>query len=102
MRTRYFRTNNLNDTHQASKADFYYGELQYQKRFKELVTATAGFVATESKVRSELYHDHDGNNFAFYLQGDLKWKQLIVSLGGRIEKNRIDSLSDELDRKSVV
>ncbi len=96
LRTRYFRTNNLNNTHQESKADFYYSELQYQKRIKEIITLTTGLVASDSKVRSELYNNHEGTNLAFYLQGDLKWQRLILSFGGRIEKNRIDSLSDKL------
>jgi len=94
LRTRYFRSNNLNNTSQDSKADLYYGELQYQKHIGERYVFSGGAVESHSKVRSELYSDHNGDNIAFYAQADVKIGRLTVSLGGRMEKNSIDSVSD--------
>jgi outer membrane cobalamin receptor len=97
IRTRWFRTNNENNTNQESLADLYYGEYQYQKKFSDHLTLTGGIVATRSIVTSELYQgDHSGNNFAGYLQADAKvLKRLLISLGGRLEKNSVDSLTDD-------
>jgi len=94
IRTRYFRSNNINNTAQGSKADIYYGEYQCQKKFSDQLTATTGLVDTYSKVTSELYSNHNGNNIAAYLQADAHLNKFIFSLGGRIERNRIDSATD--------
>jgi len=96
IRTRWFHTININNTDQNSKADLYYTEYQYQKHFNNELTLTAGLVNTYSTVSSELYADHTGDNVAFYIQGDYKWKKFSFSLGGRAEQNRIDSEKDNL------
>ncbi len=97
IRTRYFRTNNENTTNQESIANFYYGEYQYQKKFSEVLTLSGGLVATASKIKSELYHDHTGNTLAGYLQADAKlFHRLILSAGARVEQNKLDSAKDKL------
>jgi outer membrane cobalamin receptor len=103
LRTRYFRSNNENNTNQESKADLYYGEYQYQKKFSEKFTMTSGFVAMSSVVSSQLYTgdaeatgNHKGSNIAGYLQADAKlFKRLILSAGGRVEINKLDAHTDE-------
>lgn len=95
LRTRFFNTTNRNNTNQESKADLYYGEYQFQHRFKKNLTITTGLVGQISKVNSELYGDHKGNQNAIYLQGDYTGKRLTLSLGGRIEQNKADSVQDE-------
>jgi iron complex outermembrane receptor protein len=92
FRSRYFRSNNLNNTNQQSLAESFYREYQYQKRIAEKVTLSAGAVETSSKVTSELYGNHDGGSLAFYLQGDMKLSKWNFSLGGRIENNRTDTV----------
>lgn len=96
LRTRWFGTKNENNTSQNSTANLTYYELQYQKRFSENFTITAGAVGVNSLVKSELYGDHHGNQQAMYLQGDLKWKKFTFSAGGRAEKNKVDDYSDEI------
>ncbi len=96
LRTRWFRTNNENNTNQESLADLYYAEYQYQRKFTDQLTLTGGLVATNSVVNAELYDNHTGSNFAAYLQADGKiFKKLIYSLGGRVEKNKVDADSDK-------
>jgi iron complex outermembrane receptor protein len=95
VRTRYFKTVNLNSTNQESTGEVYYGEYQFQKHFSEQFTITAGALHVFSKVKSELYLDHDGDNTAVYAQADAKWRKFTFAAGGRLEKYRIDSLSDK-------
>lgn len=95
IRTRWFNTTNQNNTNQESKADLYYGEYQYQHRFKKNLTITSGLVEQLSKVRSELYNNHEARQLALYAQGDYQWKRLTISLGGRVEQNKLDSITDD-------
>lgn len=95
LRMRYFNSINDNNTNQSSTSDFYYTELQYQKRFSEQLILTAGVVRSFSKVRADLYGDHDGDNLAFFAQGDAKWKKFTFSLGGRVEHYSLDDVSEE-------
>jgi outer membrane receptor protein involved in Fe transport len=96
LRTRWFGTNNINNTDQDSKSDLYYLEYQYQKRFSNLVTLTAGIVDITSKVGSELYGDHTGRQNAGYVQGDVKWNRFTFSGGVRAERNKVDTILDKL------
>ena len=92
LRTRYFLSNNVNSTNQGSRAELYYNELQYQKRFKNNLTATFGAVYTEQQVIAEsLYGRHTGRNYAGYAQFDYKYKKLTASLGVRGEYNKVDT-----------
>ena len=96
LRTRWFNTVNHNNTSQGSSADLYYYELQYQKSIKENLNMTAGLLDVVSVVRSELYGNHDGSQKAAYVQGDLKAGKFTFSAGARIEKNSVDTVSDNL------
>ncbi|MFZ7106377.1 MAG: TonB-dependent receptor [Bacteroidota bacterium] len=95
LRTRWFNTTNENNTNQNSTADLYYAEYQYQKRFSDQVTLTGGLLNSSSKVNSELYGNHTARQQAGYLQADLKWKFITLSLGGRVEQNRINDETDD-------
>ncbi|HLG03434.1 MAG TPA: TonB-dependent receptor [Bacteroidia bacterium] len=96
LRTRFFRTDNRNDKKQGSLADFYYGELQYQYRFKNNLVLTAGFVNSSAIVKSDLYQDHTSENRSGYAQFDKKFfDKLFVTIGIRGEYYRVDSASTE-------
>ncbi|MCX6310718.1 MAG: TonB-dependent receptor [Bacteroidetes bacterium] len=96
IRTRFYRTNNHNDTKQAAIADFYYGEYQFQHRFKNTFTITTGLVGTYTKVHSDLYKDHLANNVSGYAQFDRKFfDRLFITVGVRAEYFKDDSLSTE-------
>ena len=94
IRTRFFRTNNITNTNQDAKSDLYYGEAQYQKHFLENYTASVGIVSSKSVVRTQTYGNHDGENLAFYAQADAKIWRLTISAGARVERNKVDSLTD--------
>lgn len=92
LRTRYFLTDNSNDKGQGARAELYYSELQYQKRFKNNFTLTAGAVYMEQQVLGDsLYGRHTGTNYAGYLQLDKKFGRLTTSLGIRGEYYKVDT-----------
>jgi iron complex outermembrane receptor protein len=92
LRSRYYLTNNNNDKNQGSRAELYYNEFQYQKRFKNNFTMTYGAVYMEQQVIADsLYGRHTGKNYAGYAQFDYKYKKLTTSVGLRGEYNRIDT-----------
>jgi outer membrane receptor protein involved in Fe transport len=95
LRTRYFRTNNVNDKDQGALAELYYAEYQFQKKFKNNLTFTTGLVAMEQRVKSDsIYGLHKGMNRAVYAQFDRKFfGKLTVSLGLRGEFYQVDTSS---------
>ncbi|MCX8478806.1 MAG: TonB-dependent receptor [Chitinophagales bacterium] len=90
LRTRFFRSNNVNSVNQSSLADLYYTEQQVQKRFPFGLNVTGGAVHTYSKVKADLFGQHDGNNMAVYAQAEQKIGKLWLSAGVRNEWFRID------------
>lgn len=94
LKGRFFRTTNLNDTDQESRADVYYSEYQFQKHFKKELTVTSGLVYNYSEVHSgSLYGVHFNNNASAYLQLDKKFfNKLSVSAGVRAEYYKTDSV----------
>jgi iron complex outermembrane receptor protein len=98
LRTRFYRTNNTNDTKQNALADMYYGDLQYQKKFENKLVITTGYVYNKTFVISELYKNHNGENKAAYIQLDKKFfEKLNISLGFRGEYFRIDTVETLTD-----
>jgi outer membrane cobalamin receptor len=94
LRTRLFVTDNNNDTQQGSLAKYYYGEYQYQFRFQNRLSLTAGVVATYTDVKSDLYLDRTSRNMSAYFQFDRKfWDRLFVTFGTRFEYFQMDTAS---------
>ncbi len=92
LRGRYYQTVNTNDTQQESTADLYYGEYQYQKRFKSSFTLTSGLTGTYSEVRSDsMYGFHTSANISIFTQADYKWKRFTFSAGLRGEYFKVDT-----------
>jgi len=100
LRGRYFRTNNQNNTNQASLASMYYGEYQYQRMIAKMLTITAGTSYLKNDVTAELYGNHTQENTSLFGQADLKYKRLNVSMGARYEKFRNDTLGS--NKKSIA
>jgi outer membrane cobalamin receptor len=94
IRTRYFETDNQNDTKQESLARLYYLEYLFQKKMLEDFTLTLGAAEMYSDVTGDLYEKHDGNNISFFMQSDIRVEKLLVSFGARWENNRIDDVKN--------
>lgn len=100
LRGRYFKSNNQNNTNQQSQAAMYYGEYQYQRTLAKILTLTIGTSYLKNIVKSELYGDHSQENSSLFGQLDLKYKRLNLSIGGRYENFRNDTLGSS--KKSIV
>ncbi|MDR2835349.1 MAG: TonB-dependent receptor [Bacteroidales bacterium] len=96
LRTRYFRTNNINsDESKSSTSDTYYAEFQYNNTFAKRWIVTAGIVESYSKVYANLFGNHTANNTSLYAQLDAKFNRLKISLGLRGEYFMLDSEHSE-------
>lgn len=92
LRSRYYLTDNVNSTNQGSRAELYFNEFQYQKRFQNNFTMTYGAVYMEQQVIADsLYGRHSGKNYAGYAQFDYKYRKLTLSMGLRGEYYKLDS-----------
>ncbi len=92
LKTRFFKTNNQNNTNQSSIADYYFGEYQFQKRFDHKLTITSGAMSSYTDVESQLYGNHSTTNIAGYFQTDKKWNKFNITAGMRMEYFKIDSI----------
>jgi len=94
LRTRYFLINNKNSSaNKDSKSHLYYSEYQFQKRFENKLTWTAGAANTHGEVPgSELFGSHTSDNFAIFSQFDKKYKRLNLSFGIRVEYFKTDTI----------
>jgi outer membrane receptor protein involved in Fe transport len=93
LRTRYFRVmNDFPDTpDKNNNSDYFFGEYQYQKKFKNDLHLSAGAAGSYTIGNSNLYGDHTGSTMALYAQADYKFfKKLSTSLGMRWEYYSMD------------
>ena len=95
LKTRFFRTDNQNNTNQAATSNYYFGEYQFQQRFDNKFTITSGAMTSYTDVISELYGNHNSTNLAAYFQGDKKWGKFNLTAGMRMEYFKIDSVQSE-------
>jgi len=95
LKTRFFRTDNQNNTNQASTSNYYFSEYQFQKQFQNKLTFTSGAMGSFTDVKSELYGDHNSTNIAAYFQGDKKWNKFNITAGMRFEYFKIDSVESK-------
>ena len=103
LKSRFFQTNNVNNTNQGSLSNYIFGEYQFQQKFNNKITFTSGITGSYTNVESQLYGDHYSNNLAFYVQGDKKWDKVTFSAGMRLEYFKIDSIqsSGKLFKKNL-
>lgn len=95
LKTRFFRTDNKNNTNQGASSDYYFSEYQFQKRFNNKLTLTGGAMSSYTLVKSQLYGDHNSTNIAGYIQGDKKWNKFNITAGMRMEYFKIDSVQSK-------
>lgn len=98
VRSRFFQTDNQNDTEQGSVAELFYGEYQYQKNFKKDLTLCAGITGNYSEIHSDsIYGDHYQSNVGLFAQLDKKYKKFTFSLGVRGEFFKVDTAQTEFN-----
>ncbi len=74
-----------------------YAEYQLYRKFFEKLNVIFGFSDIFSKITSEFYGNHTGNNISAYSQSEYKISsKLKFSAGIRIEYNALDGISDKI------
>lgn len=92
LRTRWYRSNNTNNTNQSSRADIYYSEYVFQKTWDNGFSWTSGAVFNYSEVHAgTLFGTHYSTNVSEYNQFDKKFDRLSLSLGIRNEFFKTDT-----------
>lgn len=97
LKTRYYQINNKNNTEQSSRSYLYYGEYQYQRKFKKDLTVTSGLTGTYNYAIADIYGDknHYAANGGAFIQADKKINLLTISAGARYDIFKMDEDKDE-------
>lgn len=89
LKTRYFLSNNTNNTAQGSRSEVFYADYLSQRKFLDRIDFTIGASASTTRVTGELFDKQRGSNMAGYVQGDGSFGKLKLSLGARVEGGSI-------------
>ena len=96
--TRYYDvTNSFNDNpDKNNSSSSYYGEYQFQKKFKFNLNLIVGLVGKYGSTVANLYGDHNSSTVAAYTQLDYHFlKRITASLGVRWEHHSLDHAENE-------
>lgn len=102
LNTRIFHSNNYISNNQSNSGTLFYGEYQYNKRFKAIdLNFAGGVVGSVSTSKAELYassgqSSNENKNFAGYIQLDKKVWEILQLIGGiRYEYYKTNQLQSE-------
>jgi len=92
LKTRYYRTENRNNTDQNSEDDTYFADYQFQRHLENNLTWTSGVTGTYIISIANTYGKRYryGASTGAYSQFDKKFNRLNVSLGARWEAFRLE------------
>lgn len=100
LKTRvYFAQNeNLSNESQSNQAVIYYADYQFQRQFNKTITLTTGLTGIGNVVKSNLFGDHNSQNYAFYGQYEHNvGKKLDITGGFRMEYFEMDGRTGDSD-----
>ncbi len=102
LKTRFFRTENHNNTGQNNDDNLYFAEYQYQRHIANNLSWTSGITGSYIESFAEIYGNtnHFGRSGAIYSQLDKKFNRLSVSIGGRWEAYKMTD--DKTDARPVL
>jgi iron complex outermembrane receptor protein len=94
LKTRYYLVTSGNESKvgDASIADMYYAEYQFQRKFGSSTNLSAGITHNSGHVKSWVFGNHISRNSAAYGQVESKLNRLDISAGMRIEHYKLDSM----------
>ena len=98
LQTRYYDiTNDFSDSPERNNdSRSYYGEYQFQKKFKFNMNWIIGAVGKYGETTARLYGDHNSSTVAAYTQFDFRFfSRLSLSLGLRWEYHTLDGSEQE-------
>ena len=95
LKTRYYLVTSGNESKvgDASIADMYYAEYQFQRKFGSSTNLSAGITHNSGHVKSWVFGNHISRNSAAYGQVESKLNRLDISAGMRIEHYKLDSMT---------
>jgi len=102
LRTRYYlvSTGSLGNLYSASKAESYYADYQFSKKFEKDGALTAGVTSVTNTIVASIFGNHRSQNFAAYSQADFKIKKIDFTAGMRLEYMQQDTF--EVDSKFTI
>ena len=94
LKTRYYLVTSGNESKvgDASIADLFYADYQFQRKFGTSINLSAGITHNLGQVKSWVFGDHISSNSALYGQVESKFKQLDITAGMRIEHYKLDEM----------
>ena len=94
LKTRYYIVTTGSDAKvgDASIADLFYADYQFQRKFGTSINLSAGITHNLGQVKSWVFGDHISSNSALYGQVESKFKQLDITAGMRIEHYKLDDM----------
>jgi iron complex outermembrane receptor protein len=94
FKSRYYivTTGNSENVYDASFAEMYYFDYQFQRKVGEFTNFTAGYTNNTSRIESWVFSNHIAQNSAAYTQFESTYKKLDFSVGMRLEYYKLDSL----------
>jgi iron complex outermembrane receptor protein len=94
LKTRYYIVTTGSDAKvgDASIADLFYADYQFQRKFGTSINLSAGITHNLGQVKSWVFGDHISSNSALYGQVESKFKQLDITAGIRIEHYKLDEM----------
>jgi len=92
LKTRLYRTVNVNNTNKTSNDNLFFGDYQYQKHLENNLTWSSGITATHIQSIAETYGKRyrSGSSGAVYSQFDKKFDRLNASFGARWEAYQLE------------
>lgn len=92
---------NLNRNLYDAHAEQYSLDYSYQQKFMQRFTSTVGFYGNYITAVANIYPGrYQGVSTALFGQIDYMWKRWNLSIGTRMERNRIDTVND--DRRPMI
>ena len=94
LKTRYYIVTTGSDAKvgDASIADLFYADYQFQRKFGPSTNLSAGITHNLGQVKSWVFGNHISSNSALYGQVESKFKQLDITAGMRIEHYKLDEM----------
>ncbi|NDB35165.1 MAG: TonB-dependent receptor [Flavobacteriia bacterium] len=97
FRSRYYLVTTGNDVYvvDASFAQMYYADYQYQKKISGNGNITLGGTHTNNHIQGWVFGNHVSNNSAAYGQLEWKTKKWDITSGLRLEYAKVDTLAPD-------
>jgi len=94
LRTRYYlvTTGNNQNYKDASFAQLFFTDYQFQKSMLSGVNLTAGATVNVGDVKSWVFQDHISQNYAAYSQFEARFKKFDLTAGMRLEYYKLDTM----------